>query len=88
MDEAGWLQGTVSGDAVRELERRLLVHGDEVHTATGAHEKILKTWNVWVRDRDYACRKIPPERAKRELEAALAALNAAYGGRGRLPWVG
>jgi hypothetical protein len=28
----------------RDLEERLLVHGSQVHTATGAHEKILSSW--------------------------------------------
>jgi hypothetical protein len=30
--------------AARELEERLLVHGDQVHTEKGAHAKILSSW--------------------------------------------
>lgn len=36
-----------SGDAVRELERRLLVRSAEVHTARGSHGKIVEDWTRW-----------------------------------------
>ena len=37
------------GEAARELERRLLVHGEEFHTETGAHAKWLESWGHWAR---------------------------------------
>jgi hypothetical protein len=33
--------------AARELEESILVHGDSVHTASGAHAKVLRSWTGW-----------------------------------------
>ena len=71
----------VSGDATRELERVLLVSSEQVHTASGAHAKVLRTWDSW------AVRRITPQRAKQQLEQSLAALNRQFNGKGRLPWL-
>jgi hypothetical protein len=65
------------GRAARELEERLLVHGDQVHTEKGAHAKLLSSW---------------VERAKKlnvRFEGIdLASARAAFEERtaGRLPW--
>ena len=39
--------GEAPRDLARELERRLLVHGDELHTESGRHVKVLESWKVW-----------------------------------------
>lgn len=80
------LRGRPLGDAVRELERALLVHSEEVHTAGGAHAKRLQTWERWGRHQDVA--PLPAGEARGRLEAVLASINARFGGRGRLPWQG
>jgi hypothetical protein len=36
-----------SGDPVRELEARLLVHAQSVHTERGFHRKELRSWKAW-----------------------------------------
>jgi hypothetical protein len=33
--------------AALELEANVLVHGGSVHTASGAHAKVLQTWSEW-----------------------------------------
>jgi hypothetical protein len=33
-----------SGPAAKELERRLVVHGDQIHTGSGRHQIRLETW--------------------------------------------
>jgi hypothetical protein len=38
-----------SGKAVKELEYRLLLHTEEVHTESGRHETALITWPRWAR---------------------------------------
>jgi hypothetical protein len=35
--------------AVRDLERRLLIHSEEVHTEAGSHAKYLQTWAAFAR---------------------------------------
>jgi hypothetical protein len=63
--------------AARELEEKLLVHGNQVHTEKGAHAKVLSSWT---------------ERAK-SLRVSFAGIDtasarAAFEARteGRLPW--
>ncbi len=38
-----------SGPAVKELERRLLAHTEEVHTETGKHEIVVEPWPFWAK---------------------------------------
>jgi hypothetical protein len=42
-------EGTIaaSGPESAELERRLLAHGDQIHTESGKHKTQLETWPVW-----------------------------------------
>lgn len=72
-------------DAARELERRLLVAGRQVHTETGAHAKHLESWRHWA-SRAGVRRRIEVQAAKGELDALLRELNRRFDGRGRLPW--
>jgi hypothetical protein len=70
-------------DAARELERRLLVHATEVHTASGAHARVLQTWPRWASDVGFAAsQRLPAEAARSELEAAAERLGDGV----RLPW--
>ncbi len=39
--------GSKPGDAARDLEQRLLVYGEQAHTDTGAHAKLLQSWERW-----------------------------------------
>lgn len=74
------------GEATRLLERKLLVHTEEVHTETGAHAKRLECWERWGKRVDLETNRMPAEQAKRELEAVLAELNERFEGNGKLPW--
>ncbi len=75
-----------SGAAVKELERRLLVHTEEIHTEGGAHAFVAKSWERWRRGRGWIGRSPPLERAKRELGQALERLNERHDAAGRLPF--
>lgn len=73
-------------DAARELERRLLVHGLEVHTPSGAHAKVLQTWTRWL-SQSGLDQEIPSEATGREqLEQVMERINRACGAAARLPW--
>lgn len=80
----GRVQGR--GEPARELERRLLVFGEQVHTESGAHATRLETWERWARRAGVAQARTSAGRARKELEDALVALNTRFGGRARLPW--
>jgi hypothetical protein len=72
-----------SGQAVKELEFRLLAHGEEVHTESGRHETTLETWSAW-------CRRlgVKPLRSsklgRQNLERAANAIGALSSA---LPWL-
>jgi hypothetical protein len=72
-----------SGDPARDLERRLLARGHEVHTERGLHAKHLERWDRWA-----ARTRVTPfgdvAQAKGILEESLADLGG--GARRRLPW--
>jgi len=65
-----WTAAARPGDAARELEGRLLVYSDEVHTESGRHAKVLESWSH-LRAR-LALGALPePAVARRALEAAI-----------------
>ena len=93
LDTEGCLQtnklkdfGPNSGNAARELERRLLLHANQVHTESGAHAKVIETWPTWAKRAGFKTRAKSPTAAKRFLEKRLADINAKFSGKGRLPW--
>lgn len=75
-----------SGDIVRELELKLLLHSAQIHTEKGAHAKILETWQEWARRVGFKPKKAQPSNSRTFLETRLAEINQKYNGNGRLPW--
>lgn len=73
-------------EAARELERRLLVHGEEFHTETGAHAKWLESWEHWAKRTGLASKKMTVREAKKQIEDVVRTLNARCRAAGRLPW--
>ncbi len=74
------------GRAARELEARLLVYGEQLHTTSGAHTKRLESWQHLGRRRRFSTARMSAEAARREFEEIAAALAARYRTRIRLPW--
>lgn len=74
------------GDTARELERKLLIHAEQIHTESGAHAKVLETWNHWSKRTGFAEPAIQADQAKRNLEERLRKLNNEFGATARLPW--
>jgi hypothetical protein len=71
-----------TGPVARELTGRLLVHAQEVHTATGAHALLLYSWSTWARTRRVRhASSVAASRATLEMRAR--ALGAPPGA---LPW--
>jgi hypothetical protein len=75
-----------SGDPVRELETRLLVHATSVHTERGFHMKEVQSWKAWARSAKLGKVKLTPATAKAQLESVVARLNQQCGAKGTLPW--
>ena len=75
------------GDAAKELEFQLLIHTKQVHTASGAHAKILQTWDSWAKAARFKPRAKDPVAARRTLENTLRSINPEYPSRNiRFPW--
>ena len=83
---AGGAKGESPGEAARELERRLLLHSEDVHTGSGAHAKRLQTWEHWAARTGFAERGMPPQQARERLEEVLESLNRQFKAQGQLPW--
>lgn len=76
--------------AARELEARLLVFAESVHTKSGAHEKQLSSWKHWARTNELS---LSSRRARERVEASKRLFEdlverwaRTHGKRARLPW--
>ena len=75
-----------TGDVTRELEQRLLVHSDQIHTETGAHAKVIETWMHWAKRVKLKRRNLTVATARHLLERRLKEINETFSGHGKLPW--
>jgi hypothetical protein len=75
-----------SGDAVRELEKRLLIRSESVHTERGYHEKQIESWQSWAKPAKLGKIALTAAEAKAQLEAVVARINQQFGANGTLPW--
>jgi len=75
-----------SGDPVRELEARLLVHAQSVHTERGFHKKQVQTWKAWADSVRLGPVALTAAEGKAQIESVVARLNKQFGAQGTLPW--
>jgi hypothetical protein len=82
-------QGAIetSGGVGRPLEKSLLVHGGQVHTAKGSHAKVLMSWKKWMEGAAVRSPELTAAQGRESLEMAVSYLNKRFGGRGRVPWI-
>lgn len=86
LDEENIIKSNKPGEITRELEFRLLIHAEQIHTASGAHAKVLETWPAWAKRVGFRARTKNPAAARRFLEQRLATINNKHNARGSLPW--
>ena len=72
------------GDVARELEARLLLHSQQVHTSSGAHAKLLETWDAWAKRTGFKVRAKDSAAARLYLEQRVLSLE--NGNRATFPW--
>lgn len=87
-DAVAWAKSAAAkaGEAARELEKKLLVHAGQIHTETGAHAKLLETWEAWAKRIKFKAAMMPAVDAQRKIEERVRKLNDQFGARARLPW--
>lgn len=71
-----------TGRAAKELQKRLLVHAEQVHTEKGRHETQLEAWSRVQKTRGVVSTK-DIDAAQAEIDAALAGIG---GKATALPW--
>jgi len=86
-DKIGVIRGTKPGDLARELELRILIHAEQVHTESGAHAKRIQTWESWADRVGFKARQTDPQVAKKLVEKRVKELNKKFGADVRLPWL-
>ena len=74
------------GDAARELERKLLVHGQDIHTERGAPAKYVESWQHWSTRVRVSRARVKPDDGKRMFERIVGDLNNRFGANATLPW--
>ncbi|MFQ5918655.1 MAG: hypothetical protein ACE5I4_01250 [Thermoplasmata archaeon] len=72
--------------AAKRLETHLLVVSREIHTETGAHARLLETWEAWAERTGFTEPWRSSPDGRRELENVLARLNRESEADRRLPW--
>ena len=77
--------GKLGADA-RLLEAKLLVHGEEVHTQSGAHAKAVESWPHWAARVGFAPVAASAESARARFDQIVQALNSQHAARALTPW--
>ncbi|HEY0763417.1 MAG TPA: hypothetical protein VGD61_13690 [Pyrinomonadaceae bacterium] len=85
-DKLGKEFGAKPAETTRELESRLLLHANQIHTESGAHAKVIETWPTWAQRASFRVRASSPAAARRFLEQRLNDLRQQFGGTSKLPW--
>lgn len=85
-DKLGKAFGPKPGEVARELEIRLVIHAEQVHTESGKHAKVLETWPAWAKRAAFRARPKSPVAARRFLEDRLSRVNLKNNSNGKLPW--
>ncbi|HET6979466.1 MAG TPA: hypothetical protein VFI24_24245 [Pyrinomonadaceae bacterium] len=78
--------GTKPGEIARELESRLLLHANQLHTESGAHAKVIETWPTWAERAGFRARANDPVASRHFIEQRLNDLHKNFGGTSKLPW--
>lgn len=88
-DAIAWAKSAAAkpGEAARELEKKLLVHAGQIHTETGAHAKLLETWEAWARRIAFQVGTMRIEKAMQKMEERVRKLNEQFEAKARLPWL-
>ncbi len=86
-DEMRWpARGKTIGDAARELERRLLVYAEEIHTSKGLHAKKLRSWDNWASSKKVGIKHIEAAEAEVALKDVVGRLGRDHRLDCALPW--
>ena len=69
-----------------ELETRLLIYAEDIHTDRGSHTRRLETWDNLAKRLRFSPKSISVVDAKQTFEKILKDLNNHCDGQGQVPW--
>lgn len=75
------------GPYITELEKKLLVQSEQIHTESGSHSKIIYSWENWAKAHGFREKVLPLDIARARLEDFVGELNQLSGAKVKLPWV-
>ncbi len=75
-----------SGKPAKQLEQKLLVASQQVHTESGAHAVKLMTWERFSQQATVPLPTVSSEIARAELITGINEMTAVFGGKATLPW--
>lgn len=74
-------------ESVRQLENKLRVYSEQVHTQGGAHAKALESWARWSNRNGIESLNLTVQEAKRVFEDIVSEMNVRFSARAKLPWM-
>jgi hypothetical protein len=77
---------TEIGKLASRLEERLLIYSESVHTDSGKHARVLKTWSQTMKEREVSVERISPEEAEMYFDFVLEEMRGDLVSRPHLPW--
>lgn len=88
-DQIAWPKSATAkpGEAARDLEKKLLLHSGQFHTGTGAHAKLLESWEAWAKRVGFQGLTMGLEKATQKMEERVRKLNQQFAAKARLPWL-
>jgi hypothetical protein len=86
MIAVGGYESKALSKATNELETKLLVYAEQVHTDKGKHAKKLEAWQHWAKRVGFKPGRLEIDEAKQEIEKIVDDLNTKFGAKGKLPW--
>jgi hypothetical protein len=72
--------------AAHDLEERLLIRADEIHTEHGAHAQRLRTWGRWAEAAGFIPEAMNVDQAKAAFEQIAEEFGREFAKAVRLPW--
>jgi len=89
IDQIVWPKSVTGkpGEAARELEKKLLIHAGQFHTETGAHAKLVESWEAWAYSIGSPVGTMRLEKAMQKMEERVRKLNEQFAAKARLPWL-
>lgn len=77
---------TQIGQLASKLEEKLLIYSESLHTDSGKHVRILKSWNFLMQEKKISLNKMTITEAYKHFENIIASWSVANEKKVKVPW--